>query len=291
LQKDFSNRSASRPVQLNRIIWKGDEAIVLHLTGATIRKLLKQSAAFGTLDKNSLNTEIETGRDLVTLGIYPDPRDSDTIYINGAVMSDTALYTIAATDFISGGDTGYANLSPPDVLPVLRVRDFARRQVHPIAGLFCKAINPHGACADMQLGKEYFDDSTQPPSDATAGFSTSQHWRSFFRYFRMPRRPFPNSEEAVQQRPFWYLKLENLDFSETGVFISHFGKTTSDLGGISNPLLANKGSQSIGADHKARLVFDYLNGTSYLLTDSAFQLNATTAPGPPGIPSLANNVG
>ena len=142
----------------------------------------------------------------------------------------------------------------------------------------------------MRLGNEYFDDSRQPPSDATPGFSTSQHWRAFFRYFRMPRRPYPDSEEGIQQRPFLSLKLENLDFSETGVFINHFGKTTSDLGGISNPLLANKGSQTLGADHRARLVFDFQKGTGYLLTDSAFQFNSTTAPGLPGIPSLANNV-
>jgi hypothetical protein len=205
-------------------------------------------------------------------------------------MSDSALYTIAATDFISGGDTDYANLAPPDVLPALRVHDFGGGHVHPIAGLVCKAINPKGACDDMRLGDDYFDDSTQAPADATAGFSTSQHWRAFFRFFRMPRRPFPNSEHGVQQRPFWALKLENLDFSESGVFINHFGKTTSSLGGISNPLIANKGTQNIGADYKVRLIYDYRRGTFYLLSDAGFQFNATTSPGTYALPTLANDV-
>jgi hypothetical protein len=277
--------------QISRVIWKGDEAIVLHVTGATIRKLLKQSATFAQLDKNSLNTEIETGRDLVTLGIYPDPKDSDTYYINGAVMSDTALYTVAASDFISGGDTGYANLVPPDVLPAFRVSDFARKQVHPLAGLVCKAIapNPPGRaelCADMQLGADYFDISQRSPSDATPGYSTVQHWHAIARNFRMPRRPLAYSEEAAQQRPFWSFKLENLDFSESGVFINHFAKTTTSLAGISNPLIANSGTQNIGADHKARLVFDYRKGTAYLLSDSSFLYNRTTS----GPPTLAYNV-
>jgi len=291
-------KTAETQDQISRVIWKGDEVIVLHVTGATIRKLLKQSATFAQLDKNLLNTEIETGRDLVTLGIYPDPKDSDTYYINGAVMSDTALYSIAATDFISGGDTGYANLVPPDVLPAFRIRDFAHKEVRPISGLVCKEIaspNPHDAaslCADMQLRPDYFDASHQAPSDATPGFSTSQQWRAFPRIFIMPRRPFLYSEEAVQQRPFLSLKLENLDFSESGVFINDLSETAVNLAGISNPLITHNNSLSIGADHKARLVYDYQRGTAYLLSDSSFLYNATTS-GPPAFTnnvSLANNV-
>jgi len=277
--------------QISRVIWKGDEVIVLHVTGATIRKLLKQSATFAQLDKNSLNTEIEFGRDLVTLGIYPNPKDSDTYYINGAVMSDTALYTIAATDFISGGDTGYANLVPPDVLPAFRVHDFAHGEVRPIAGLVCHEIAPgtlDGAslCADMRLRPDYFDASHQTPYDATPGLSTSQQWRAFPRIFIMPRRPFPYSEEAVQERPFLSLKLENLDFSESGVFINHFRDTATNLAGISNPLVVNKENQTIGADHKARLVYDYRWGTAYLLSDSSFSYISTRS----GVPDFTQNV-
>jgi hypothetical protein len=186
------------------------------------------------------------GRDLLYLGIYPDPNDSDTYYINGTVMNDTALYTIAATDFISGGDTGYANLVPPDVLPAFRLSDFAQKQIQPIAGLVCKEIvkvaeetkeitDPLDVdpCADMQLGPDYFDPSRHSPFDATPGFSTSQNWRAFGRNFVMPRRPFLYSEEGVQQRPFLSFKLENLDFSETGVFINNSTQTTQNLAGIS----------------------------------------------------------
>jgi hypothetical protein len=275
--------------QVSRVVWKGDEAIVLHVTGATIRKLLKQSAAFAQLDANKLNTEIEKGRSLITLGIYPDPKDPDTYYINGAAMVDTTLYTIATTDFISSGDTGYANLVPPDVLPAFRVRDFTRKQVKAIAGIVCSALAQGASaelCAQMELGPDYFDDSRQSPFDATSGYSTPQHWRSFTRQFRMPRRAFVDTEEGVQQRPFWSLKLENLDFSQSGLFINHLSTTTKNLAGISNPLIANKGSQNIGADDKVRLVYDYQRGTAYVLQDLSFLYNATTS----GPPSLAYNV-
>jgi len=102
----------------------------------------------------------------------------------------------------------------------------------------------------------------------------------------LPASPFLYSEEAVQQRPFLSFKLENLDFSESGVFINHVRETTQNLAGISNPLIANKGSQSIGADHKALLVYDYQRGTAYLLSDSSFLYNSTTS----GSPALAYNV-
>jgi hypothetical protein len=270
--------------QISRVVWKGDEAIVLHVTGATIRKLLKQSATFTQLDNNLLNTEIEKKRVLITLGIYSDPKDSETIYVNGALMNDTTLYTIATTDFISGGDTGYANLAPPDVLPALRVRDYGNRRVRPIAGLVCAAIThqPKTArvreCADMRLSPDYFDESRQSPADATPGYSTRQHWRPsvILRNFRLVQRPFSDSEQSVQQRPYWSLRLENGDFSESGVFVKDFHKTTTSLAGISNPLVANKGTQNIGADYKLRALYDYRRGTNYLLTDMSFLYNATT---------------
>jgi len=272
--------------QIGRILWKDDFVVRLHVTGATIRKLLKQSAAFKQLDKNLLSTEIETGRSLITLGLYTHPYDPDTYYINGAMMDDTALYTIAATDFLSTGETGYTNLTTPDVPPVFRPKDFAHDDVRPIAGLVCAALAGPDQCANWGLDRDYFDSSYQKPFDRTPGFSTRQHWEGFFKNFILPQRPFPNSEQKVQQRRFWSLSLENLDFSLTGVFINHFAATSATLGGISNPSVASQGSRNIGADHKVRFVYDYGRGTFYLLSDSSFMQNATTS----GPASLSNNV-
>ena len=291
--------------QISRVVWKGDEVVVLHVTGATVRKLLKQSATFAQLDKNALNTEVETGRDLVTLGIYPDPKDSNTYYINGAAMSDTALYSIATTDFISAGDTGYSNLATPDVLPTYRVRDFARKEVRPLAGLVCKHLAPYLTpapggpdlpCADMRLGEQYFDTTAQQPNDSTPGLSTDQRWKGIWRTFLPPRRPFPNSEEYVQQHPFWTLKLENLDFSESGAFIKHFTRTVPSLYGVSNPLINKNNTQSLGADYKARAIYDYQKGTNYILSDMTFSYSNTVSYTPAtlsvtnGPPALTYNV-
>jgi hypothetical protein len=300
--------------QIDRVVWKGDEAIVIHVTGATIRKLLKQSTTFSQLDKNSLNTEIETGRQLVTLGIYGDAKDPDVYYINGSVMSDTGLYSVATSDFISGGDTGYSNLVPPDVLPADRVRHFAKEHVNAIAGLVCQGLESSSGrkdigCAPLKVGSDYFDTSHELPSDTTPGYDTAQRYnpRGFFGNFRRvflpPRRPFANSEQDVQQRPFFYVSLTSLDFSETGAFIDHFSRTEPRLAGISNPLVANKGTQNIGADHKARAVFDYRVGTLYFQSDSSFLYSNTVSytpssmsPGPPsqqvvnGPPALTYNI-
>jgi hypothetical protein len=82
------------------------------------------------------------------------------------------------------------------------------------------------------------------------------------------------------------LKLENLDFSESGVFINDLNKTAVNLAGISNPLITHNNSLNIGADYKARLIYDYQRGTVYLLSDSSLLYNATTS----GPPAFTNNV-
>lgn len=282
--------------QIDRILWKDDFLVVLHVTGATIRKLMAQSAAFDQQDKDSLSTEIEKGRRLVTLGLYHHPADPDVYYINGAVMSDTALYTIATTDFIIGGDTGYSMLASPDVPPAMRAGDFAGPNIAPIAGVVCSALSSSSPqstshCLDMKLTPNYFDTSRRKPFDATPGYTALRHYSSFGKFgwpkqFAEPRRPYSNVEQQTQQRRFWSLNLENLDFSESGLFINHIANTKMNLGGVSNPLLTFTGSSNIGADHKARLIFDYRQGTFYGLSDSAYLRNATT-----GSPlSLASNM-
>ncbi len=173
----------------------------------------------------------------------------------------------------------------------MRVRDFAHAGLQSISGLVCEVLKSVNSpqipdCLEVTVGESYFDITEAKPLDATTGFSTTQHWLRSRRNLIEPRRPFADSEQQVQQRPFWSLNLENLDFSDTGVTISHAAKTTTALAGISNPLLSNQGTTSIGADHKSRLVFDYEKGTNYLLTDSAFLRNTTTT----STPALVNNV-
>jgi 5'-nucleotidase-like protein len=268
--------------EISKVLWKGDFISKLHVTGATLRSLLKESADFETADQNPLSTEVEQGRSLVTLGISHDANDPSVYYVNGLKLDDQSLYTVAATDFLSAGDTGYAALASPDVPPPMRPRQFDKGPIA-LAGVVCSAIaahiaEPDSACIGAELGAGYLDSSAARPLSATAGFNTLKHYRAFPHYFDVVGPLGSKAEQSVQQRKFWSLNLENLDFGESGVFIDHVIRTTSLLAGISTPGVAQNDTSNIAADHRARLTYDFRKGTFYLLSDSSF-LSTRTGPG------------
>ncbi|MDQ2843106.1 MAG: 5'-nucleotidase C-terminal domain-containing protein [Acidobacteriota bacterium] len=280
--------------QLELILWKEDFAVRLHLTGATLKKLLKQSAKFSELDHDVLATEIEKQRGLIYVGIYQNPTDSNSYFVNGAALDETKLYRVAASDFLAAGDTGYSDLATPDVLPHTRVEDF--NQQYLIAGLVCRNLEkyvPHEKgqtqheCLDDKLGTDYFDTADARPFDATGGYDTMQHYRTFWRNFKLRAPIKKESEAGLQQRAFWSLNLEGLDFSYNGVYINHIRNTTFSLAGVSVSGVAQSGSISVGSDHKLRFVRDYNWGTFYLLSDSSFLRNSTSTS---LVPSLVNNM-
>jgi hypothetical protein len=277
--------------QLQQLIWKGDFLVKLHVTGATLKKVLKQSKKFDDLDQDALATEVEKGRALLSLGIWKDPKDPDSFYVNGAKLDDALLYSVAASEYLGLGDTGYADLVTPDVPPNYRIEDFNR--LYPIAGISCNylkrlAVN-NLECDEAVLPAEYFDTSSQKPFDQTPGFNALR------RYLTVGKRlkPVPvgegssGTERYAQQRHFWSLNLEYIDFSFTGTYINHINRVAQPLSGISAPGVTTTGSHSLGADHKIRGTYDFGKGTFYLLNDSAYMQSSTTSS---PVPTITNNV-
>ncbi len=97
--------------QLQKIFWKGDFATSFFVKGSTLRAILKQSAAFAALDHDSLASQNDKDRELLTLGVSPDPLDPSTLYVNGAPLVDTLLYSVASSQYLGLGDTGYSVLA------------------------------------------------------------------------------------------------------------------------------------------------------------------------------------
>jgi hypothetical protein len=270
---------------ISRVLWKGDFVSTLHITGATLLGLLKQSAAFAASDRDTLATEVEHGRSLVVLGVTQDPEDPSIYYVNGSRLDLAALYTVAATDFLAAGDTGYGALATPDVPPPLRPRTFEKGPIV-LAGLVCERLAPYAsagsppACFDSELGSDYLDRNSSRPITETAEFTTAKHYEALLGgyYFEKISSLGSKTEDSVQQRRFWSFGLENLDFGESGVFINHVIRTTQLLAGISTPGIAQYNTSNIASDHRARLTLNVRKGTVYLLSDSSF-LSTRTAPG------------
>ena len=266
--------------QINRVFWKGDFAVRLHVTGATLKKLMKQSKKFDEMDHDLLSTEVEIGRGLVSIGIWNDPKDSDSYYINGAKMDDTKLYTVAATEFLGLGDTGYSDLATPDVPPALRIEDFTGFRA--LSSLVCQEIVRVPAyqdipCDTTKMNVNYFDTSSQIPNDLTPGFTAATRYTTLpKRFVRIPV-PAAGADGRAQQRPFFSLNLESLDFAYGGTYIKHVGQVGAKFAGISSAGVSSSGSNSLSSDHKLRAIYDYGPGTVYLLSDSAFTKTNTSS--------------
>ena len=92
---------------LDRLIWKGDFITLIHVPGAALKKVLAQSEAFEAAENAKLALSVDKGRKLETLGIR---KEKDEYFINGLPLQDGRIYTIATTDYIGAGDTGYPEL-------------------------------------------------------------------------------------------------------------------------------------------------------------------------------------
>ncbi|HEV3220834.1 MAG TPA: 5'-nucleotidase C-terminal domain-containing protein [Candidatus Acidoferrales bacterium] len=99
---------------VDRIIWKGDFTRTISVQGATLRKVMDQSKKFKADADSCCLIVPETGRDLLPIGVGTDP-DSQGYTINGAPLDPNRLYTVAVSDYISMGDTGYADLATAPV--------------------------------------------------------------------------------------------------------------------------------------------------------------------------------
>jgi hypothetical protein len=278
--------------QINRIFWKGDFAIRIHVTGAQLKSLMKQSKKFAELDHDALSTEVEMGRSLEILGLFTDPKDPTSFYVNGAKLDEGALYSVAATDYFGLGDTGYTDLATPAVPPAMRLADRDFSHLRSIAGLVCVEIadsypKPVIQCDRDALDQDYLDQATQEPFDATPGYNTAAHYRTFFkRFLNLPVPGRGSVEGNVQQRAFWSIILESADFNYAATLLRSQSTLSKTFAGVSAQGVTSKGSKNYGEDHKLRAIYDFRVATIYFLSDSSLQRTFTTTS---FIPSTASN--
>ena len=252
---------------LERVLWKGDLAAKVHVTGKTLLALLAQSDIFDAADKNATDVDHEERRGLLHLGVIK--MADDTWYVRGNPVDPAGLYTLATSDYIAFGDTGYDALAKPDVPPAANIGDI--RKVSRIAGLVCRALS---ATTPMQCDKEiagedYFDTVPRPVSTAVP--STLPLVKSVLSLVKPSAPKFPTDIEGrLQQRAFWELKLEKSDIGFGGTYIRDPSAADGNFGNLAVSTVTTKEATNMNFDWSLRLTRDRRWGTLYLLSDSDY---------------------
>ena len=245
---------------VDRIFWKGDFLLKIPVRGDVLKKIMERSKKYDDEDKASLSLYHESNRGLITLGIFED-RVTSTLIVNGEAVDDNKVYTVATSDYVGLGDTGYSDLLTTPVGSPITPADI--KSVQYISGLICREI----ALANQWKGNEichakdidttdYFADLQQFPFDTTPGFTPLRHLISWAKIHK--RRPALYSsnkvdtlEQSFQQRPVWSLSLSKLAAGFT--MNQHNNGTEANVanrfGGITNvPVLSSANSNTTSLD-------------------------------------------
>jgi hypothetical protein len=138
---DIPDLSAMKPDEilqqlLDRIVWKGDFLNLLYVPGSALQQAMKQSKVFDANDKSNLSVGENKNRGLVSVGITFDSAHNEYL-IDGNRLDPAKLYSVATSDFIGGGDTGYPDLAASQVRPPALPTDFDKQLVT-ISGAVCR---------------------------------------------------------------------------------------------------------------------------------------------------------
>jgi hypothetical protein len=270
--------------QLETVFWKGDFVVEVGVTGAKLKSALDQSDQFDQLDANPLDSGTERGRALLRLGVMQD--DDKNWIVNGATIDPNRLYSVATTDYLAFGDTGYTGLRPA-VLPRVGTFELVR-----LSSLVCHRMNPNDqSCGPLvlQAGK-YFDQTSakvldpKPPATAVDDLVKWIHVTS-------ARKPAAD-EDGAQNHTFWSATLEKADIGYS--FYHHIPASQvqlkSEFAGIPQTQVLTPNSIAISNDYRLRIVRSGRRWDRYLLAEEAYEHDVKQANDDTRIDSQASNM-
>jgi hypothetical protein len=257
---------------LERLLWKGDFLYVARIPGKTITQMLKESKSFAAADKNSVSEEHVTRRDLDCVGIHHD-EDTDQYYIGGVPLDPDRLYTVATTDYVGLGDTGYPELASDDVGHPARPADLPERLERVAAIVYegMRGITPRQASAScksaVQLSAyhdypecvsrdDYFDDTGSKPTDTRPGNTPGHMLKEWALSAWHQRGQTPSGlEKGVQEHPVWSLSLQkgSVTFSANRHRFSE-GDQQNTFGGVPLPEVTSPRGHTWGVDQQITLM-------------------------------------
>ena len=107
-QPDHNNPKNLRKF-LDRILWENATMQKLAVTGATLKKVLKQSDVYKAQEESSTERVALPGRALMIAGLKKGP-GKDEYFINGKAVEDSTQYSIAVSDRLLSVDSDYPDL-------------------------------------------------------------------------------------------------------------------------------------------------------------------------------------
>jgi hypothetical protein len=270
---DITNLDDQQPDEilqqlLDRIVWKGDFLNLLYVPGSALQQAMKESKAFDAADKSNLSIGDNKNRGLISVGITFDSAHGEYL-INGNRLDPTKLYSVATSDFIGGGDTGYPDLAAAQIRPASVPSDFDKQLVT-ISGVVCRGLaGEHwmAHCIGPIERDTYLDEIAAQPTDTGPSYTPSEQlwtWSVFHHPRPVPGYDGNAKEKAanlqskidqfVEYRPIWDFQLVKATFGVTT--LGHNGSDAqidSNFGGITTPGVNSHRFTNWASDFQAQL--------------------------------------
>lgn len=265
---------------LDMILWKNDFPMTLSVPGSVLKKVLAQSAQFDKDDKNTLSTLAESSRGLVTLGLKSFP-DAKTFLINDEPLDENRLYSVATSDYIGFGDTGYPDLLSGAVDAKTGPRDLPDT-FRSVSTAVCMILSQSG-CEDDLARDRYFDHITTAPSDMRPGVTLGHRFLLASPFWMRKRSvELTGLERKVQQRVYTDFALERFSFGFSSLAHRMNETDLQDvLGGVSQSEVSQPKQHAFDIDQALRYTIAGNTWRWFALQEARFKESFTSVAATP----------
>jgi hypothetical protein len=243
--------SAPSNEMVRRVLWNSGYLTRASVSGTTLKAIVQASENIKKLEQSSTNEPLERGGDLVSIGIT---KSSGRYYVNGAVLEDSKIYSIATSDQLTLGDPNYPQFAQPDLVVPTVFTEFYKK-TFAIADLAASPFLPYKYShrqlrdSDISLTREQIVATLQVPSPINPP---------------NPRGPFPPPftpeknpvVNAFQNRPVLSITLQQASVGYTNSKPSQTdANIATNLGGVTNPNVVSPHSDSLSYSDQFRLLY------------------------------------
>jgi len=255
--KDLLLTEAGFRAILKAIFWKGDYVQCMSVSGSTITAVLQraqelqQKAFYGSLSDLPLGNKEDWS--LKTLGANEEQMDASLRVISGHLLDPKKLYSIAVTDFMGTGDTGYPALQgaePPPQTPWSKIK------LRLLASAITDDEDPSPITDNLDTLTRVSKAGVPPPDSGQTNQLFAKWLKSVFVGLPVTNIKDP-LELDFQGRPTWSISLYKADFAYS--LAAHSGlerNIPATFPGVSAVDLTAADSSSITFDYIVRLQRD-----------------------------------
>jgi hypothetical protein len=298
---------------LDRLIWKGDFLTLMYVPGSVLLSAMKQSKAYDADDASQTSVSDEKKRGFIVFGMRHDSA-RDEFLINEIPVDKNRIYSVATSDYIGAGDTGYPDLAANAVRPLLAPQDFDK-QLRRISGVVCRGLLGRQLgireCQEPLNRDDYMDDFVGQPSDINP-VDSSWHRIWAWSVFR-PSKDVPGVsklndvpsqndriEQAVEYRRLGSFRINQpngtlftLNSSLNFNLANHkFSDAEVSQVFIGNPVpqLSAKRSHAIGYDMQPQLTYSWHRFQLFWNTEERYTIQYTGQAAAPRVVNQKDNL-